>query len=157
MQARFDRLEHVHLTDLTADQIRRRILRLEIESGMQIPVDEIALQLGVSRTPVIDALKQLANEGLVEAVPRRGCFLRGLTAQDVQEIFETREAIEAYCACNTIARDRHHVLAERLLRARGHCADKAFHDDRAGVGEPPAARRRDLGLGPSLARRDAAS
>jgi DNA-binding GntR family transcriptional regulator len=145
LRSKFERLDHVHLTDLTADQIRRRILRREIESGMQIPVDEIAGELGVSRTPVIDALKQLANEGLVEILPRRGCFVRGLTEQDVREIFEAREAIEVYCASHAILHGRHRALAERLLRAihamealtRGDqyaeieafiAADKAFHD-----------------------------
>jgi DNA-binding GntR family transcriptional regulator len=48
LQTRFDRLEHVHLTDLTANQIRQRIFQREIATGRQIPVDAIALQLGVA-------------------------------------------------------------------------------------------------------------
>lgn len=74
MKVDFTRLEYVQLTELTATEIRRRILHRELDTGSQIPVDVIAGQLGVSRTPVLDALKILANEGLVEIRSRRGCL-----------------------------------------------------------------------------------
>jgi GntR family transcriptional regulator, rspAB operon transcriptional repressor len=114
MKVDFTRLEYVQLTELTATEIRRRILHRELDTGSQIPVDIIAGQLGVSRTPVLDALKILANEGLVEIRSRRGCFVKALTVQDVQEIFEAREAIELFCTYNAIKRGRHEELAAQL-------------------------------------------
>jgi GntR family transcriptional regulator, rspAB operon transcriptional repressor len=116
MKADFNRLEYVQLTELTATEIRRRILHRELDTGSQIPVDVIAGQLGVSRTPVLDALKVLANEGLVDIRSRRGCFVKELTVQDVQEIFEAREAIELFCTYSVIKRGRHQELSEELDR-----------------------------------------
>ena len=145
MKAKFDRLTYVDLAAQTAAELRRRILRREMESGTQIPVDEVANQLGVSRTPVIEALKQLANEGLVRIVSRRGCYVRSLTVQDVREIFEAREAIEIHCAQSAITNGGNRMLAKRLqqlindmnmqIREREYldieafiAADRAFHD-----------------------------
>lgn len=145
MKAKFDRLAYVDLAEQTAVELRRRILGREIESGAQIPVDEVASQLGVSRTPVIEALRQLANEGLVDIVARRGCYVRTLTVHDVREIFEAREAIEIYCARHAICQGRNRPLAERLerlidemsvqIKEREYLdieafitADRAFHD-----------------------------
>ncbi len=116
MKADFNRLEYVQLTELTVMEIRRRILHRELDTGSQIPVDIIASQLGVSRTPVLDALKKLANEGLVEIRSWRGCFVKELTVQDVQEIFEAREAIELFCTYNVIKRGRQKELSLDLAK-----------------------------------------
>jgi GntR family transcriptional regulator, rspAB operon transcriptional repressor len=116
LKADFSRLEYVQLTELTATEIRRRILHRKLDTGSQIPVDTIAAQLGVSRTPVLEALKMLANEGLVEIRSRRGCFVKALTVQDVQEIFEAREAIELFCTYYAIKRGRHEALSAELIK-----------------------------------------
>jgi GntR family transcriptional regulator, rspAB operon transcriptional repressor len=148
----FTRLEYVQLTELTATEIRRRILQRELDTGSQIPVDIIAGQLGVSRTPVLDALKILANEGLVDIRSRRGCFVKALTVQDVQEIFEAREAIELFCTRNAIERGRHEALSTVLANLMGEmnrhikadayvdfeafiAADSAFHNAIVASGE----------------------
>jgi GntR family transcriptional regulator, rspAB operon transcriptional repressor len=129
MTAKFEPLEYVHLTDLTTAAIRRQILRRELATGSQIPVDTVAAQLGVSRTPVIEALKQLENEGLVEVVPRRGCFVRKLVTEDVREIFEAREAIELFCTCDAIRQGRHKALAKSLTPLIDKM-NRQTHDDR---------------------------
>ncbi len=60
-------------------------------------VDAVARGLGVSRTPVVNALKLLENDGLVEIHPRRGTFVTELTARDVADLFEIRQMIELLC------------------------------------------------------------
>lgn len=112
--AGFERIQHADLAALTYAAIRRRILLRELRTGEQIPVEAVAAGLGVSRTPVIDALKRLEAEGLVEIRARRGCFVRGLTATDIREIFEVREAVELFGIRMAIREHRHGALADTL-------------------------------------------
>jgi DNA-binding GntR family transcriptional regulator len=111
---RFERIKHADLTDQTYEAIRGRILRRELKTGEQIPIDRVAAELGVSRTPVLDAIKRLSVEGLIGIRPRRGCFVLGLTVVDVREIFGLREALETYAADLVIVDGRHRELADEL-------------------------------------------
>lgn len=63
-------------------------------------VDEVSLtkELGISRTPLREALKVLANEGLVRLEPRRGCFINELSARDIDDIFPLMAMLEGRCA-----------------------------------------------------------
>jgi DNA-binding FadR family transcriptional regulator len=67
-------------------------------------VDALAGQLGVSRTPLEDALNLFASEGLVEIVPRRGTLVADLSAHDIAEVFEIRRALELMAADALVAR-----------------------------------------------------
>jgi DNA-binding GntR family transcriptional regulator len=91
-------LNYIDLTEQTYRVLKEKILRGELKPGVQISVPGTAVALGVSRTPVNDALKRLANDGLVEIVPRQGTFVTELTARDVAEIFDMRLMIELYAA-----------------------------------------------------------
>jgi len=91
-------LDHTDLTEQTYQVLRNRILTRQVKPGEKIAVDEVAHGLGVSRTPVTDALKRLAIDGLVEIMPRRGTFVSELTARDVEELFDIRLLIETYAA-----------------------------------------------------------
>ena len=82
------------LTDEIADIIRDRILKGEYEIGAKIKENQIATELRVSRTPIREAFKQLENEGLIDYIPNRGCFAKGFTQQDVDDIYAVREALE---------------------------------------------------------------
>lgn len=117
VSAGFEPLKHADLAEQTYDAVRKRILRRELETGQQIPIDTVAAELGVSRTPVIDAMKRLATEGLVEIRARRGCFVRELTMADMREIFEIREAAELYSVRLVIRDGRHGALADTLEHA----------------------------------------
>src|ERR1700722_16737772 len=112
--ARFDRIDHADLPEQTYQAIRGRILRRELKTGEQIPIDRVAAELGVSRTPVLDAIKRLSVEGLIGIRPRRGCFVLGLTVVDIREIFGLREALETYAVDCAVAEGRHRELAEEL-------------------------------------------
>jgi DNA-binding GntR family transcriptional regulator len=98
MNAPYPTLEHTDLTQQTYAVLKQRILTRQLKPGEKIAVPEIAQALGVSRTPVADALKRLAGEGLVEIIPRRGTFVTELTARDVRELFSIRMIIELHAA-----------------------------------------------------------
>jgi DNA-binding GntR family transcriptional regulator len=91
-------LTYVDLTEQTYRVLKDKILRGELKPGTQISVPTTAVALGVSRTPVNDALKRLANDGLVEIVARQGTFVTQLTSRDVAEIFDMRLMIELHAA-----------------------------------------------------------
>jgi DNA-binding GntR family transcriptional regulator len=91
-------LEYTDLTERTYRVLKDKILRGELKPGAQISVPQVALALGVSRTPVNDALKRLASDGLVEIVPRQGSFVTEMTAREVAEIYDMRLMIELYAA-----------------------------------------------------------
>lgn len=82
------------LTDEIADVVRERILKGEYEIGEKIKENQIATELKVSRTPIREAFKLLENEGLIDYIPNRGCFAKGFTKQDVDDIYAVREALE---------------------------------------------------------------
>jgi GntR family transcriptional regulator, rspAB operon transcriptional repressor len=112
--AHFERINYADLTEQTYEAIRGRILRRELTTGEQIPIDRVAAELGVSRTPVLDAIKRLAVEGLIGIRPRRGCFVLGLSVVDIREIFGLREALETYAADFVIVEGRYRELADEL-------------------------------------------
>lgn len=82
------------LTDEIADVVRERILKGEYEIGEKIKENQIATELRVSRTPIREAFKLLENEGLIDYIPNRGCFAKGFTQQDVDDIYAVRAALE---------------------------------------------------------------
>ncbi len=82
------------LTDEIADIIRDRILKGEYKIGEKIKENQIASELRVSRTPIREAFKLLENEGLIDYVPNRGCFAKGFTRRDIEDIYAVRKALE---------------------------------------------------------------
>lgn len=79
-------------------QIKARILNNEFQPGFQAMEPEIAEQLGMSRTPVREALIKLSNEGLVEIIPRRGMRVVPLSVADMKEIYQVLTALESMAA-----------------------------------------------------------
>jgi DNA-binding GntR family transcriptional regulator len=106
MMARDSSLRSVDPTTL-ADQVyeilRDSILRQELPPGERLELDELQDRLGVSRTPVKEALKQLATERLVEIVPRRGTYVAELSAQEIAERFDVRQILELGAAERVVA------------------------------------------------------
>ena len=75
-------------------EIKRDILSGVFRMGDRLPVEALAAQHRVSKTPVREALSSLEHEGLVQIVPRVGYFVAQLTVQDVQELFQLRLILE---------------------------------------------------------------
>ncbi|WP_213000166.1 GntR family transcriptional regulator [Winogradskya consettensis] len=82
------------LVDATAAAIRARIMSGDIPIGAQLRQAELAKTLGVSRTPVREALRQLQTGGLIEVVPHRGAVVRVPAPWDVRETYEVRAELE---------------------------------------------------------------
>ena len=78
--------------------IRDDILEGKYHSGDELKEKNIGDELGVSRPPVREALRQLELEGLVSIVPNKGAFVIGVSLQDIQDIYEIRALLEGLCA-----------------------------------------------------------
>jgi DNA-binding GntR family transcriptional regulator len=77
------------------------ITERQILPGEKIPQEKLAHELGISRTPLVSALKFLEHEKLVESKPRRGYFVRLFSKQEMISIFELREVLEGLAAKRT--------------------------------------------------------
>jgi DNA-binding GntR family transcriptional regulator len=78
--------------------IRRAIALRTLLPGQQVPEVELAASLGVSRTPVREALRELEEQGLVVTYPHRGAFVRSFTSKDVENLVYLRAAVEGMAA-----------------------------------------------------------
>ena len=104
------------LHEQLVERLREIILEGGLEAGAKIPERELCERLGVSRTPMREALKVLASEGLVSLVPNRGAVVRGLTREDIDDLFPLIGALEALAgelACERIS-DSEIAAIERL-------------------------------------------
>jgi DNA-binding GntR family transcriptional regulator len=86
------------LVDAAYEQIRRRILDNTWPPGHRALEQEVALALGMSRTPVREALGRLRNDGLVEVIPRHGMRVLPVSPTDMREIYEILSALECMAA-----------------------------------------------------------
>lgn len=82
-------------SQLVYEQLRAALRNAQFGGGSLLTESDLARQLGVSTTPVHDAMVRLASEGFVELLPRRGVRVVLLTIRDIEEIFEVREGLEA--------------------------------------------------------------
>jgi len=80
------------------NQIRNDILNGVYEPGESLIETKLSEELGVSRTPIREALRQLELEGLVQSVPNKGVTVKGVSAQDIQDIYTIRMLIEGLAA-----------------------------------------------------------
>jgi DNA-binding GntR family transcriptional regulator len=86
------------LTSQAYQQVRAAIIQGEFEPGAPLFEVHLASQLGMSRTPVREALKVLARDGFVEVVPTRGYVVPRRSIDDMRELFELRESLEGMAA-----------------------------------------------------------
>ncbi len=84
------------LTQIAYESLRKSILNGEIRAGELYNEMAIAKQLGISRTPIREALLELSNKGMVTFLPRRGVIVRSLSKEDVTELFELRQVLETH-------------------------------------------------------------
>lgn len=92
------RIAQPALYEEVAERLRQRIFAHELPPGTWIDEQALAEDYGISRTPLREALKVLASEGLVTLKPRRGCYVTELSASDIQEIFSIISMLEGRCA-----------------------------------------------------------
>lgn len=89
------RIRRGSLHDELVGHLRDLIIEGELAPGTRIPERELCLRFGVSRTPLREALKVLASEGLLALLPNRGAQVASLTIADVEEMFPVMGALEA--------------------------------------------------------------
>lgn len=86
------------LRELVFEALREAIINGQLEPGERLMEIQLAEELGVSRTPVREAIRKLELEGLVLMVPRKGAYVASLSMKDVVEVFEIRGALEGLAA-----------------------------------------------------------
>lgn len=79
-------------------KIKNDILEGRYQSGHELREVTLGEEMGVSRTPVREALRQLELEGLVEIIPNKGAYVKGISARDVWDIYQIRARLEGLCA-----------------------------------------------------------
>lgn len=111
-----------------ADRLREMIQSRELKAGAWIDEVRLTQELGVSRTPLREALKVLVAEGLLRLEPRRGCFVNELSARDLDDIFPLMAMLEGRCAyeaAGKVSADDLHRLEplHEQLQQHAHAGD----------------------------------
>ena len=110
------------LRDVAYAYIKRSILSGQLQPGEAILENHVCEILSLSRTPVREALSQLANENLVEMIPRRGAFVAGISITEIKDIFQLREVLDcmavrlAFGQVATSDLDEFEVLFNNLMK-----------------------------------------
>ncbi len=120
-------------TELAYQKIRRQIIELELTPGGTFTETKLADQLGVSKTPVREALVRLHHDGLVETIPRAGYLVRPVTLNTTKDLCVFRSIIEPKAAEMAAARSLPAPMLARLGELSEHELAKRYPSDRAGV------------------------
>lgn len=112
--------EYLPLRDVVFQTLRQAILRGELKPGERLLEVQLAEKLGVSRTPIREAIRQLELEGLVLMIPRKGAEVAQITEKSLRDVLEVRKALEELAV--SLACDR--MTAEELKSLKR--AAKAF-------------------------------
>lgn len=122
------RVQGEMMADAAYRLIRQRILDNEWAPGHQVLEQALALELGMSRTPVREACIRLANEGLVEVVPRHGIRVLPVSPSDMREIYDILTSLES-TAAELVARARPTAAELAPLEKASRDMEKALRRD----------------------------
>ena len=86
--------EYLPLRDVVFNTLRQAILRGELKPGERLMEIQLANKLGVSRTPIREAIRKLELEGLVLMIPRKGAEVAEITEKNMRDVLEVRKALE---------------------------------------------------------------
>ncbi len=90
--------------------LKDAIITMQLQSGQALVERQIALQMGISTTPVRHAIRQLANEGLVTIASNRSAVVRALTPDDIEEIYTLRVLLEPLAIRLAVSQDRDTII-----------------------------------------------
>ena len=102
--------DFLSLSARVVDELRQRILSRQLKAGERLIEEKLAIELGVSRNPVREAIRVLASEGLVEVNARRGASVIMITAQQARETVEVRALLEGQNARQAARRQNKEVI-----------------------------------------------
>ena len=134
--------EYLPLRDVVFNTLRQAILRGELKPGERLMEIQLANKLGVSRTPIREAIRKLELEGLVLMIPRKGAEVAEITEKNMRDVLEVRKALEELAvqlACEKITQEELEELEQAgenfkkvLKRSKDITevaeADVRFHD-----------------------------
>lgn len=86
------------LRELVFESLREAIIQGRLKPGERLMEMQLADEMGVSRTPVREAIRKLELEGFVVMIPRKGAYVSGISVKDIVDVFEVRAALEALAA-----------------------------------------------------------
>lgn len=133
--------EYMPLRDVVFYTLRQAILKGELQPGERLMEIQLAKKLGVSRTPIREAIRKLELEGLVIMIPRRGAEVAGITEKNLRDVLEVRRSLEELAIELAVLRMKEEdidrleaarigfkeaILTGDMIRIAG--ADEAFHD-----------------------------
>ena len=127
-------IQRQRAVDAVYDALREGILSHMFKPGERLNIEELSIKLGVSLTPVRNAIQQLATEGLIEIRPRSGTFVASLTARDIEETFDLRCALECLAAERAAERitpvelDKMRALHQSMSREIRNDAGRKQHE-----------------------------
>ena len=87
-------VQHENLDEKIYATLRKLILERQFQPGERILVDHLAAEMGVSRTPILNALRRLSQEGVVEIFARRGIYVRRYEKAEMARLFAVREVLD---------------------------------------------------------------
>src|SRR3989338_1581452 len=86
------------LRERIVDFVKDAVLKGRLRPGERVPEQEIAQSLGISRTPIREAFRQLESEGFISVAPRKGAVVSPITDKDVKEFYEIKSLLEGFAA-----------------------------------------------------------
>ncbi len=104
-------------------KVREDILSGKYKENDELKEIAIGEELGVSRTPVREAFRQLELEGLIKIIPNKGAYVTGITTEDVKDIYMIRSRLEGLCAawaCGHITKEQIEEMEENIYLAKFH-------------------------------------
>ncbi|MGE4219769.1 MAG: GntR family transcriptional regulator [Alphaproteobacteria bacterium] len=117
------------------EAVKRRILDNDIPGGAHVLEEELAQMLGMSRTPIREALVQLEKDGLIELVPRRGMRVLALSPDDIRHVYDLLQCLESHAAALAARHRDHRRIAARLDAPIGGMRAALEADDLRGWAE----------------------
>lgn len=105
------------------EKLRNDILRGKYKKGDELVECTIGKEMGVSRTPVREAIRQLELEGLIQLIPNKGAFVTGISSKDVMDMYLIRAKLEGLCA----AMAAEHITEEQLEKMEETILLSDFH------------------------------
>ena len=105
---------YLPLRDVVFNTLRNAILRGDLKPGERLMEMHLANKLGVSRTPIREAIRMLEQEGLAVTIPRKGAQVAKMTEKDLQDVLEIRDSLDELAVSSACA----HITAEQLQELR---------------------------------------
>ena len=112
---------YLPLRDVVFNTLREAILKGELKPGERLMELQLAAKLGVSRTPIREAIRMLEQEGLAVTIPRKGAEVARMTEKDMEDVLQIRDALDelaASIACEQISRNPQRRGTSSGLRRR---------------------------------------